>query len=150
VNFTPFFQDIQVIAISPVNSRMSPVKEETTTTATTKKSRNPYARRYSNSNSTIAQPPPEKDGTEKALEKLLFGDDDGFYEALKKHRGPLDFEGALVRVGEEFDVDDVVRAGEEGEEGEGEDEDIEQVADDDVSIFLFSASGSSHAGPVDC
>jgi U3 small nucleolar RNA-associated protein 18 len=108
---------------------MSLVKEKITTS---KKSGNPYARRDPNSNVTEASPPPEKDDTEKALEKLLFGDDDGFYAALKQHRRPLEFEGAVVRVGEETDNDDIIGGGEE--EG-GDDEDMEEVADNDVSIL---------------
>lgn len=116
--------------------------EENATTASTKKSKNPYARRNANSTSIVAPSPAQKDDTEKALEKLLFGDDDGFYEALKQHRGPLNLEGAIVRTEEDSDVDDVAGSG-GGQQEEGGHGDMEQVADDDVSTcfrpytFLF-------------
>lgn len=115
------------ITISPFS--MSVVEEKAA-----KKLKNPYARREPNSDLSIALSPPEKDDTEKKLERLLFGDDDGFYDALKKHQGLLAFEGAVVRAREDSDADNGIDAGDRGEEGDG-DVDMERVADDDVSTF---------------
>lgn len=72
---------------------------------------------------------PEKDETEEKLERLLFGDDAGFHEALKSHRTP----GAM---------DLVLRDDSDEEEGEGEDEGgLDDVSDADVSGFVnFSMS----------
>lgn len=69
---------------------------------------------------------PEKDDAEERLEKLLFGDDEGFQAALKVHgqqRGSTD----LALASDQQD----------GEE-EGEDEqDMDDVADADVS-FVYT------------
>lgn len=68
---------------------------------------------------------PEKDETEEKLEKLLFGDDAGFHDALKSHqtRGTWDL---------------VLQDESDKSEGEDEEEDgLENVADADVSGLLF-------------
>jgi hypothetical protein len=118
---------------------MSHLRGDTTTTAITSRSRNPYARRYTNANSTIASSPLEKDDTEKALEKLLFGDDEGFYKALKKQRGPPNSDNAVIPLGDDPSDDNVAGADDEGGEVD-ENENMEQVADDDVSIQLVFGS----------
>ncbi|KAL1866954.1 U3 snoRNP protein [Paecilomyces lecythidis] len=69
----------------------------------------------------------EKDETEEKLERLLFGDDAGFHEALKSHRTP----GAM---------DLVLRDASDEEEGEGEDEEgLDDVSDADL-FFLDSGT----------
>lgn len=66
---------------------------------------------------------PEKDEVEERLEKLLFGDDDGFRAALKSHGG------------QQHSTDLVMLS--DKEDGEGEDEDdqnLDDVADADVGF----------------
>lgn len=64
----------------------------------------------------------EKDEAEKKLEKLLFGDDEGFHSALKDHQ---DWE--MAGVPEKSDEE-----GGEADEGGAEDRDLGDVADADV------------------
>lgn len=67
----------------------------------------------------------KKDETEEKLERLLFGDDAGFHEALKSHRTP----GTM---------DLVLQADSDEEEGDGEEEGgLDDVADADVSGFFL-------------
>ncbi|KAJ9199581.1 hypothetical protein DTO164E3_4466 [Paecilomyces variotii] len=69
----------------------------------------------------------KKDETEEKLERLLFGDDAGFHEALKSHRTP----GTM---------DLVLQADSDEEEGEGEEEGgLDDVADADL-FFLDSGT----------
>lgn len=67
---------------------------------------------------------PEPDETEKKLEKLLFGDDEGFHEALKSHRSR-----------QTTDID--MMSGDEGAGGDDksaeDDQDMDGIADADVS-----------------
>lgn len=68
---------------------------------------------------------PEKDDVEERLEKLLFGDDEGFQAALKSH-------------GHHQGSTDLVLASDQ-EDGEGEDEDeknMDNMADADVSCHF--------------
>lgn len=67
---------------------------------------------------------PEKDEAEQKLEKLLFGDDEGFHSALKEHQ-----EREIGRVSGESDEGE--EAAEEEETGE---RDLGAVPDADVSI----------------
>lgn len=67
---------------------------------------------------------PEKDEAEQNLEKLLFGDDEGFHSALKEHQ-----EREIVGVSGESDEGE--DAAEEEETG---DRDLGEVPDADVSI----------------
>lgn len=65
---------------------------------------------------------PEKDDVEERLEKLLFGDDEGFQAALKSH-------------GHQGTTDLVLASDQEDGEGEDEDEqNMDDVADADVSF----------------
>jgi U3 small nucleolar RNA-associated protein 18 len=112
---------------------------KTATATATKKSRNPYARRDPDL-------VPEKDDTEKALEKLLFGDDEGFYGALKQHRGLWEDDGALVPLGGASDEDEkakapAVAAGAGEEDG---DVDMDGVADEDVCFTFRLPSNPFH------
>jgi U3 small nucleolar RNA-associated protein 18 len=69
---------------------------------------------------------PAKDEVEESLEKLLFGDDEGFQSALKSH-------------GQHQGSTDLVLASDQ-EDGEGEDEDeqnMDDVADADVSLSIL-------------
>ncbi|KAJ9384570.1 hypothetical protein DTO063F5_4640 [Paecilomyces variotii] len=69
----------------------------------------------------------KKDETEEKLERLLFGDDAGFHEALKSHRTPVT-------------MDLVLQADSDEEEGEGEEEGgLDDVADADL-FFLDSGT----------
>ena len=67
---------------------------------------------------------PEKDDVEARLEKLLFGDDDGFQAALKSH-------------GQHHGSNDLILASDQ-EEGDAEDDegerDMDDVADADVGF----------------
>lgn len=68
---------------------------------------------------------PEKDEAEEKLEKLLFGDDDGFKAALKNH-------------GEQRVTDLVMLdSNEDGDGGEDGEENLDDVADEDVSSCQF-------------
>jgi U3 small nucleolar RNA-associated protein 18 len=68
---------------------------------------------------------PEKDDVEERLEKLLFGDDEGFQAALKSH-------------GPQGTTDLVLASDQEDGEGENEDEqNMDDVADADVS-FVYT------------
>lgn len=69
----------------------------------------------------------EKDDVELRLEKTLFGDDAGFLQSLTKHE--LRDDRALVPR--------KVRTEEDNDEEDGE-EDLEDVADEDVSIPMWS------------
>ncbi|EAW13813.1 WD40 repeat domain-containing protein [Aspergillus clavatus NRRL 1] len=72
----------------------------------------------------------EKDDAERKLERMLFGDDEGFVGALKSHQSR-----DLVAFGEESDVE----SASEGEEEEAEDSDLAGVSDADL-FFLDSGS----------
>lgn len=75
---------------------------------------------------------PEKDDTERKLEKLLFGDDEGFHEALKNQRGHEVMDLALQS-------DDGEDSGEgNNDEIEGEDRGLEDVPDADVCGAFYS------------
>jgi len=67
---------------------------------------------------------PAKDETEERLEKLLFGDDEGFHEALRSHRGHQMTDIATKSDDEGVSGDD---------EDAGEDQEMDDVADADVS-----------------
>ena len=80
---------------------------------------------------------PEKDDTERKLEKLLFGDDEGFQEALKGHQdyGVMD----LVLQSDEEDAEEDHDLTTKGIEGE--DRGLEDVPDADVrDNFYLPAS----------
>lgn len=68
---------------------------------------------------------PGKDEAEETLERLLFGDDEGFHSALKDHR-----DHALVRATGGSDEE------KEAEDEEVEGQDMDGVADADV-CFVF-------------
>lgn len=76
---------------------------------------------------------PEKDDAEKKLEKLLFGDDEGFHEALKdqRSRGMMDL---VFQSDEESDRED------NEERGEGDERALEDVPDADVRVSFLSAT----------
>jgi U3 small nucleolar RNA-associated protein 18 len=67
---------------------------------------------------------PPKDETEERLEKLLFGDDEGFHEALRYHGGHQMADIAMMSGDEDVSGDD--------EDGKDEEE-MDDVADADVS-----------------
>lgn len=72
---------------------------------------------------------PEKDDVEERLEKLLFGDDEGFQSALKghgQHQGSTD----LLLASDQ----------EDGEGEDGDEQNMDDVADADVS-FCYPALG---------
>lgn len=72
---------------------------------------------------------PEKDEAEKKLERMLFGDDEGFIGALKSQQ---DREAALAPTLSDEESVSGDEAGEEGEEG-----DLEDVPDEDVRDLFF-------------
>lgn len=76
--------------------------------------------------------PPAKDEAEEKLERLLFGDDDGFQTALKDHRHHGVF-------GEQQTTDLVRKDGRDGMEGDEEEEegDMADMADADVFLFIY-------------
>lgn len=74
----------------------------------------------------------EKDDAERKLERMLFGDDEGFVGALKSHQSR-----DLVAFGEESDVE----SASEGEEEEAEDSDLAGVSDADVRRLIYSFWG---------
>ncbi|KNG80637.1 putative small nucleolar ribonucleoprotein complex subunit, partial [Aspergillus nomiae NRRL 13137] len=76
---------------------------------------------------------PEKDESEKKLEKLLFGDDEGFQGALKGQK-----ERSLMALSQESG--DEGSDADRGENG-GEDQELDGVDDADVSFFLDSGAG---------
>ncbi|EYE93884.1 WD40 repeat domain-containing protein [Aspergillus ruber CBS 135680] len=78
----------------------------------------------------------EKDETEKKLERMLFGDDEGFQGALKSQQ-----DRGLMAWGTMSDDESVG----EGEEGEGSDGEEKELGDVDDSDLFFLDSG---AGPV--
>lgn len=69
---------------------------------------------------------PEKDETEQKLEKLLFGDDQGFHSALRDHQ---DREMMVLSEGSDEEGD-----GEDKDEAE--DHDLDDVADADVRYAM--------------
>lgn len=71
----------------------------------------------------------EKDDAEKKLERILFGDDEGFQGALTAQRG--NGLSALVAQSDE-DISD-----EEAEDDEDDDKGLEDMADADVCIHFF-------------
>ncbi|KAL4874161.1 hypothetical protein BDV12DRAFT_181997 [Aspergillus spectabilis] len=71
----------------------------------------------------------EKDETEKKLESLLFGDGDGFQSALKSGG---DFDSLALTTLSDENADEA--------EGDQEEEDLEDIADDDL-FFLDSGAG---------
>lgn len=75
---------------------------------------------------------PEKDEAEKKLEKLLFGDDEGFHGALKSQK-----EHSLMvhSNGSDYEGSDA-----EDDESRGEDQALDDVADADL-FFLDSGAG---------
>ncbi|KAF5864409.1 hypothetical protein ETB97_007748 [Aspergillus alliaceus] len=75
---------------------------------------------------------PEKDEAEKKLEKLLFGDDEGFHDALKSQK-----ERSLMAHsnGSDYKGSDA-----EDDESRGEDQALDDVADADL-FFLDSGAG---------
>lgn len=68
----------------------------------------------------------EKDETEKKLERMLFGDDEGFQGALKSQQ-----DRGLMAWGTMSD-DESVGEGEEGEGSDGEEKELGDVDDSDV------------------
>ena len=74
---------------------------------------------------------PEKDEAEKKLERMLFGDDEGFQGALRSQQD----RGMLALTTQS---DDESAAGEEGEDDDGDDKGLEGVDDADVRIYLGS------------
>ncbi|KAL1961835.1 hypothetical protein VTN77DRAFT_1004 [Rasamsonia byssochlamydoides] len=81
---------------------------------------------------------PEKDETEKRLEKLLFGDDEGFHEALKSHRRRQSTDIAMRSGDEDASEDD---------EGAEDDQDMDDVADADL-FFLDSGTAETPGAVV--
>lgn len=75
----------------------------------------------------------EKDESEKKLERLLFGDDEGFHSALKDHQ---DWE--MMGVSEKSDEDE-----DDADKDEAGDRDLGDVADADVrcTVYLSFLSG---------
>ncbi|KAH8704739.1 WD40-repeat-containing domain protein [Talaromyces proteolyticus] len=76
----------------------------------------------------------EKDEVEQKLEKLLFGDEEGFQAGLKSHGG-------------QQTMDLVMRSDGEGEDGDAVEEDkenLENVADDD--LFFFDSGAAEGPG----
>lgn len=69
---------------------------------------------------------PEKDEAEEKLERMLFGDDEGFMDALKNQQERASAMQLSLHSDEES------KSADEEAEGEG-DEDLENVADADVS-----------------
>lgn len=67
---------------------------------------------------------PEKDEAEKKLERMLFGDDEGFHGALKSHQTR-----SLAALSA---MSDDEAASEKSEGEEGEEKDLDDMADDDV------------------
>ena len=82
---------------------------------------------------------PEKDEAEKKLERMLFGDDEGFMGALKNQQ---DREAGMALTLNSDDSD----AGEDSEEGEAQD--LADMADSDVcdpnSVVLLVSSSQSN------
>ncbi|KAL4896277.1 WD40-repeat-containing domain protein [Aspergillus ambiguus] len=78
---------------------------------------------------------PEKDEAEEKLERLLFGDDDGFTGSLK-HQNER---GLVALLGRESDDSDDDKDS-EAEEADGEEKDMDEVADADL-FFLDSGAG---------
>lgn len=74
---------------------------------------------------------PEKDEAEKKLERMLFGDDEGFQGALRSQQD----RGMMALTTQS---DDESAAGEEGEDDDGDDKGLEGVDDADVRIYLGS------------
>lgn len=68
---------------------------------------------------------PEKDETEKKLERMLFGDDEGFMGALKSQQERADAMQLTLHSDEESESANEVSQGEDGE-------DMENMADADV------------------
>lgn len=86
---------------------------------------------------------PEKDETEKKLERMLFGDDEGFMGALKNQQE----RAAGMQL--TLHSDDESGSADEGE-GDDEDRDVEGMADEDVCGFYqkkFSPPASTN--PID-
>ncbi|EEP76098.1 conserved hypothetical protein [Uncinocarpus reesii 1704] len=83
----------------------------------------------------------QKDETEEQLEKLLFGDSEGFYDAIKEHKRPSD---ALV-----LREDSEAGGEEEGEKAAEDDaESIDYFAGlDDADLFVFD-TGAGEAPQV--
>jgi U3 small nucleolar RNA-associated protein 18 len=67
---------------------------------------------------------PEKDEAEEKLERLLFGDDDGFQAALKSHHH-----------GGEQTTDLVRKSGQDGTDGEGSENEEDMTNMDDADVF---------------
>lgn len=67
---------------------------------------------------------PEPDETEKKLEKLVFGDDEGFHEALKSHRSRQTADIDMMSGDEDASEDD---------ESAEDEQDMDDVPDADVS-----------------
>ncbi|BCR92374.1 WD40 repeat domain-containing protein [Aspergillus chevalieri] len=76
----------------------------------------------------------EKDATEKKLERMLFGDDEGFQGALKSQQ-----DQGLMAWGVTSD-EESAGEGEEGEGSDGEEKGLEGVDDSDL-FFLDSGAG---------
>ena len=74
---------------------------------------------------------PEKDEAEKKLERMLFGDDEGFQGALRSQQD----RGMMALTTQS---DDESAGGEEGEDDDGDDKGLEGVDDADVRIYLGS------------
>lgn len=82
---------------------------------------------------------PEKDEAEKKLERMLFGDDEGFQGALRSQQ-----DRGMMALATQSDEESA--GGEEGED-DGDDKGLEGVDDADVRIYLgsmcyFMANGS--------
>ena len=72
----------------------------------------------------------EKDATELELERLIFGDDDGFYEGLRSHNVAANI-GDSTFLGVTDGLDRTV---------DGEDVDLEGVRDEDVRFRGLASS----------
>lgn len=74
----------------------------------------------------------EKDEMEKKLERMLFGDDEGFQDALKSQQ-----DRGLMALGAISDEESAGESGEEGEDEDGEEKGLEDVDDADVGSLPF-------------
>ena len=85
---------------------------------------------------------PEKDEAEKKLERMLFGDDEGFQGALRSQQ-----DRGMMALTTQSDDESAGEGEGEGEDDDGDDKGLEGVDDADVRIYLgsmcyFMANGS--------
>ena len=85
-------------------------------------------------------PKKEKDDTEKQLEKLLFGDDQGFHHALRD-RGELEL---LHQSDDEEMVNGDHRGDRDGNDNDDDDKALEDVPDSEVSVAYIYFARSSY------